>query len=95
MITFLPPPEGVPIDPRAQPYAMENKSNVESFVALVVSKPAFLISANTTGSIIAATVCSPIKDDIKADTVTKPKVILNVLLPVTLIIARANLLSSP
>ena len=44
---------------------------------------------------MAATVCSPINDDIIAEIATKPNAILHVLLPVILIIANANLLSKP
>ena len=44
---------------------------------------------------MAPTVCSPIKDDSKADMVTNPNTILHVLLPVIVITKRASLLSSP
>ena len=63
MITFLPPPDGVPIDPIAHPYAIEKSNKLDNRVDLSRGKPAFRINESATGSIIAATVCSPIKED--------------------------------
>ena len=74
---------------------MEKSNNVDNFVAFPVSNPAFLIKDKATGSIIAATVCSPINDDIIAEMATNPNAIFQVLLPVILTIANANLLSKP
>ena len=95
MITFLPPPDGVPIDPMAHPYAIEKSNKLDNRVDLSKGKPAFRIKESATGSIIAPTVCSPMKDDSKADMVTNPNTILHVLLPVIVITKRASLLSSP
>ena len=47
------------------------------------------------GSIIAATVCSPINEDKMADIARKPKTIFEVLLPVNFNIPRAILESHP
>ena len=63
MITFLPPPDGVPIEPIKHPYAIENK--------IVAAKPFICdrfedvkrIKDIPIGNIIAATVCSPINED--------------------------------
>ena len=68
---------------------------VDSFVAFPVSIPALRMSASATGSIIAATVCSPIKDDKRAEIVTNPNTIRQVLFPVMLITPSASRLSRP
>ena len=74
---------------------MEKRSNVESLVDLLVLNPAFLIKASATGNNIAATVCSQMKEDKKAEMVTNPNTILHVLLPVTFMTKSASLLSNP
>ena len=95
IITFLPPPDGVPIDPIAHPYAIENNNKLDKRVDLSRGKPAFLIKESATGSIIAATVCSPIKEERNAEIEIKPTTILHVLFPVILIIPSASRLSKP
>lgn len=95
MITFLPPPDGVPIEPIKHPYAIENK--------IVADKPFICdrfedvkrIKDIPIGNIIAATVCSPIKEDNIADIDKNPKAIFDVLLPVIFKIPNAILESHP
>ena len=74
---------------------MEKSNSVDRFLTLSDSIPVFLISAIATGNIIAPTVCSPINEDRIAEIDTKPKTMLDVLLPVIVITPRANLLSKP
>ena len=95
MITFLPPPDGVPIDPIAHPYAIEKSNKLDNRVDLSRGKPAFWIKESATGSIIAATVCSPIKEDRIAEIEINPTTILHVLFPVIFIIPSARRLSNP
>ncbi len=75
MITFLPPPDGVPIDPIAHPYAIENNNKLDNRVDLSRGKPAFRIKESATGNIIAATVCSPIKEERNAEIEIKPELL--------------------
>ena len=95
MIAFLPPPEGVPIDPIAAPYAIEKSRIVDSFEDSPGLIPAFFMSERATGSIIAATVCSPIKEERNAEKNINPSTILQVLFPVIFKTNKANLLSNP
>ena len=95
MITFLPPPDGVPIDPIKHPYAIENKIVADKPFICDRSEDVKRINDIPIGNIIAATVCSPIKEDNTADIDKNPRAMLDVLLPVIFKIPNAILESHP
>ena len=70
------------MEPIEQPYAMEKRSIFDNFVDLSASTPALRKSVKATGSIIAETVCSPMKEDKIAEKDTSPTTIRQVLFPV-------------
>ena len=74
---------------------MENSKSLASVCTTALSSLVLRTKVNATGSIIAATVCSPINDDKIAEMATKPKTIRHVLFPVILIIPKARRLSKP
>ena len=95
MITFLPPPDGVPIEPIKHPYAIENKIVADKPFICKRSEDVKRINDIPIGNIIAATVCSPIKEDNNADIDKNPKAMFDVLLPVIFKIPNAILESHP
>ena len=95
MTTFLPPPDGVPIEPIKHPYAIENRIVADKPFICDSSEDVKLINDIPIGNIIAATVCSPIKEDNNADIDKNPKAMLYVLLPVIFKIPNAILESQP
>ena len=74
---------------------IEKSNSVEILLDLSILIPEFLKRVRATGSIIAATVCSPINEDMIAETPMNPKEILQVLFPVSFTIIKAKCLSSP
>ena len=95
MITFLPPPDGVPIEPIKHPYAIENKIVADKPFICDRSEDVKRINDIPIGNIIAATVCSPIKEDNNADIDKNPKAMFDVLFPVIFKIPKAILESHP
>ena len=80
---------------RDSPYAIENKIVADKPFICDGSEDVKLINDIAIGSIIAATVCSPIKEDNIADIDKNPKAIFEVLLPVIFKIPNAILESHP
>ncbi len=83
------------MDPINAPYAMEKRSTALNPLTLSLSSEVNRIKVIPMGSIIAATVCSPIKEDKIADIAVNPKTIFFVLFPVKVIIPKAICLSHP
>ena len=95
MITFLPPPDGVPTEPIKHPYAIENKIVADKPFICDRSEDVKRINDIPIGNIIAATVCSPIKVDNIGVIYINPRAFFDVLLPVIFKIPNAILESHP
>ena len=95
IITFLAPPDGVPIDPIIVPYATEKRVSSTAFFPSVCLVSIFFTTDKPIGSMIAMIVCSPKKDERIAEIVINPARNNLLLLPNNRIITLANRISNP